>query len=113
MQENNKKTTKQVAHYWLSHFLTYFLFTFHDISYYINNYWISILGFNSPPVQYNFYPVVLPNWRVSAFARFIFAGLYKKLNQNLVTNIYSYVSLPQDIACFSVYYYKNDNLLHM
>ena len=44
-----------MAHYWITYFLTYILFTLHDIYYYINNYyWISILRFNSPPVLYNF-----------------------------------------------------------
>ena len=103
-----------MAHYWPTYFLTYFLFTQHDTDYYINNYyWISILRFNSPLVQYNFYPAVLPKWRVSAFVRFIVAGLYKKLNQNLKINNYSNVSFPRDITCFSVNYYKIDNLLRM
>ena len=70
-----------MVHYWLTYFLAYFLFTLHDIYYYINNwinYWISILRLNSPPVSYKFHTVVLPNWRVSAFVRFIIADLYQK-----------------------------------
>ena len=48
-------------------------------------YIITITGFpllklNSPQAEYNFYSVVFPNLRVSAFVKFIAAGLYKKLN---------------------------------
>ena len=38
------------------------------------------------PSVINFLPVVLPNCRVSAFARFFVAGLYKKLNQYMKIN---------------------------
>ena len=51
--ETIKNETKRlVVHYWITYFLTYFLFTLHDMHYYIYNYyyWISILTLNNPPV---------------------------------------------------------------
>ena len=77
-QKYNKKACTSL----LTYFLTYFLFTLHDMYYYIykNYYWISLLRLNGPPVWYSFYPLVLPKWRVLAFVNFIVAGLYKKLN---------------------------------
>ena len=71
-----------VVHYWFTYVTTYLLFELHDMYHYIyNNYcWISILRLNSPPVEYNFYLVVLLNLRVSSFVRFIVASLYKELN---------------------------------
>ena len=77
----NNKINKKGSDSLLTYFLTYFLFTLQEIYYYINNYfWASMLRLNSAPMYNYFYPVLLPNWRVSAFVRFMVAGLYKKLN---------------------------------
>ena len=47
LQETIKNKIRLLAHYWLIYFLTYFLFTLHDIYYYMYNnyYWISLLKF--------------------------------------------------------------------
>ena len=61
------------------------------------------------PSVISFLPSSTPKLEGFSFCKVHFAGLCKKLNyENKQT--YSCESLPRDVACFSVYYYKNDNL---